>query len=431
MLRKLYDYVAGGVARGEALPSADYLGSGRSKLRGADMPVEVVVLEGGGARARRGAVTIDVDALDIEAGPVKGEPGDKADGTRSEAPAAQQIVAPGEDAAEALASATEEASAGGAPQRRRGRPHMSASAAEAAAEAPDAAPPVDAPAASSGATASGEQPPRRRKAPKHLYLPLVTRRSCSWRSGTLPGSLRSLVGTYTVFACYVSNAMNQVGMSMDGERDASELLLNDAGALALCSGELRLKAGPEGLIGVMTGFFSKVVGVADAPSEGAELHVYGPTKGPATILQADVIMDESHDYGSDHDGEVQYNAELDVRAAGPDTVLQVLRVKGNYRHYPLSGDADEERLLNGVYDESHQELDGRNTAPLRLCAGDLRLDVSWRERGGHGDPGFGVAYLLRRTSGPPPLARLSRVDAARRPPPSWQKIKMRAVQDHF
>ena len=69
----------------------------------------------------------------------------------------------------------------------------------------------------------------------------------------------------------------------------------------------------------------------------------------------------------------------------------------------------------------------RNAPPLQLRKGDLRLEVRWRERGGHGDPGTGIAYLLRRVSpsGPPDVSPPSI------PPLSWAAHMKYRERDNF
>jgi hypothetical protein len=53
--------------------------------------------------------------------------------------------------------------------------------------------------------------------------------------------------------------------------------------------------------------------------------------------------------------------------------------------------------------------------------------VRWRERGGHGDPGTGIAYLLRRVSpsGPPDVSPPSI------PPLSWAAHMKYRERDNF
>ena len=88
-----------------------------------------------------------------------------------------------------------------------------------------------------------------------------------------------------------------------------------------------------------------------------------------------------------------FNAVFDLRAAGGDTMLPCL---------------------------------DRKTPPLLLRAGDLRVDIRWREWTDRGrDPGMGHAYLLRRV---PEEEATAMSDPVRRI--SWKEFKDKRFSDH-
>jgi hypothetical protein len=68
-----------------------------------------------------------------------------------------------------------------------------------------------------------------------------------------------------------------------------------------------------------------------------------------------------------------------------------------------------------------------STPPLVILPGDMRFKVRWNERGGHGDPGYGTALLLRRVAPAAPPA----VAPPAGPPPDYEAYREYRFSDDF
>jgi len=241
-----------------------------------------------------------------------------------------------------------------------------------------------------------------------VYLPLRTKCAARWRTGKPLGGIGSLVGTWHVYAAhhYIAGC------------ECFDALLGGE-AMVASSGSLVLSATvyPESLTGVLTAL---QIGSDDD---------FGPVMQHATV---DVHVPPEDTHPSELRGFALKASSSDEDYCHPTTKVETLRDCGVFaakvRGY--SGDGrwavswhDDEFSacvdLNGAEDEQVPQLsaDGqgfdsaeaveaeleecidRTVPPLRVCKGNLRLDVRWQERGGHSDAGCGIAYLLRRADG--------------------------------
>ena len=332
------------------------------------------------------------------------------------APAARTAKAKRESAAPAVPAAA--AASGRAVKAEAAAPKRKAKSEDADAAAPAAAP---AKTQKKGKKGKAVKPKVKKPEPVATYLPLRTKRSERWRTGKPLGGIAALVGTWHVYAAHHTVA----GVECYDAVYAGEALVESSGSLVLSASD-----DPECLSGMLTAF---QIGNAESVDDFGPLvqHATVEVRVPPADTEPEelrglsgrdcgVFVARVRGYGppgdrwtesyDDEDRAVEgYPACVDLNGAKDE---QVPRLRENTIVVHDDDDDDEDDSddeeqydgmpgvgvsANAVAAEKKGCFDSY-APPLLVCKGDLRLDVRYQQRGGHGDAGCGIAYLLRRAA---------------------------------
>jgi histone H1/5 len=278
---------------------------------------------------------------------------------------------------------------------------------------------------------------------QRFFLPLRTQRSSRWPSGRPVRGLASLAGEWLVYASHHTIPGVDSNCCIYG----GEALVQSVGTLELKA------AGKDRLSGEMRNFQTKLDGHElgpTVPTAGVQVLASEPSErdspfgidpgAPSGAFPA-IVTGFSDDRFAAQYGEKTpkpMRAWIDLRS-GADESVPALRTQpagsgGESESDSESCGWDRDMLwptANSAEEERPACLDAA-APPLPLRTGDLRFTVRWMERGGHGDAGCEMAYLLRRA--PAASGAAAPADAVTKPAKpelSWQDYREYRLRDWF